>query len=391
MHFSRLSVVPPYVFAMVEGEKAKLRAAGADVVDFGLGNPDHPTPDPIVDRLVEAARIGSNHRYTISKGVKPLRDAICRWYQRRYDVALDPDTEAVVTLGAKEGIAHLMLVTVGPGDVVLVPSPSYPIHIYAPLIAGATNAVYPIGPGRDHMADIAHAFESTQPRPKVIVSCFPHNPTSAIASLAFFKELVAFAKAKDVVIVQDLAYADMVFEGDGRAPSILQVDGAKERCVEFFSMSKSYNMPGWRVGFCVGNKQLVGALSHIKTYMDYGHFGPIQTAAAWALDNGDAFPHEIRALYQARAAPLTKGLNDAGWPVEPPRGTMFLWAPIPEKFRAEGSFAFASRLLQQAHVAVSPGEGFGAEGQGFVRFSLLEDEPRTLEACARIGKVLRGG
>jgi alanine-synthesizing transaminase len=390
MHFSRLSVVPPYVFAMVEAEKAKLRATGADVIDFGLGNPDHPTPTPIVDRLVEASRIGANHRYTISKGVQPLREAISRWYARRYDVRLDPEKEAVVTLGAKEGIAHLMLVTIGPGDVALVPSPSYPIHVFAPLIAGATNAVYPIGPGRDHMADIAHAWESTQPRPRIIVSCFPHNPTSATVSLDFFKELVAFAKARDVMVMQDLAYADMVFEGDGRAPSILQVPGAKDNCVEFFSMSKSYNMPGWRVGFCVGNAQMVGALSHIKTYMDYGHFGPIQAAATWALDNGDAFAGEIRALYQSRAKPLVDGLNKAGWPVDAPRGTMFVWAPIPERFRAEGSFAFTARLLKDAHVAVSPGKGFGLEGDGFVRFSLLEDAPRSEEACARIAKVVRG-
>ncbi|MFM2153044.1 MAG: alanine transaminase [Pseudomonadota bacterium] len=390
MEFARLSVVPPYVFAMVEAEKTRLRAAGHDVIDFGLGNPDQPTPTPIVDRLVEQARIGANHRYTVSKGIQPLREAVCRWYKRRYDVDLDPNTEAVVTLGVKEGLAHLMLVTVRGGDAVLVPSPSYPIHVFAGPIAGAVNALYPIGPGRDHMADIAKAFEATHPRPKVIVTCFPHNPTSATVSLDFFKELVAFAKKKNVLVVQDLAYADMVFEGDGRAPSILQVEGAKSHCVEFFSMSKSYNMPGWRVGFCVGNAEVVGALSHIKTYMDYGHFGPIQLAAAWALDNGDAFAKDIRDVYVSRAGPLVKGLNAIGWPVEPPRGTMFLWAPIPEKFKAEGSFAFAKRLLNEAHVAVSPGAGFGIEGDGYVRFSFIEDEPRVNEACARIARVLKG-
>jgi alanine-synthesizing transaminase len=390
MHFARLSIVPPYVFAMVEAEKAKVRATGADVIDFGLGNPDHPTPDPIVDRLVEAARVGSNHRYTISKGVLPLREAISRWYARRYDAKIDAEKEAVVTLGVKEGIAHLMLVTIGMGDVALVPSPSYPIHVFAPLIAGATNAVYPIGPGRDHMRDIAIAYENTQPRPRIMISCFPHNPTSATVSLDFFKELVAFAKKKDLMIAQDLAYADMVFEGNGRAPSIMQVPGAKDVAVEFFSMSKSYNMPGWRVGFCVGNEKMVGALAHIKTYMDYGHFGPIQAAATWALDNGDAFTNEIREVYQRRAQPLADGLNAAGWPVEAPRGTMFQWAPIPDKFKHLGSFGFASKLLQEAHVAVSPGKGFGLEGDGYVRFSLIEDAPRTQEACARIAKVLKG-
>lgn len=390
MPFQRLNVVPPYVFAMVEAEKVRLRASGADVIDFGLGNPDQPTPSPIVDRLEEAARVGSNHRYTVSKGVLPLRQAIARWYQRRYDVSLDADTEAVVTLGVKEGLAHLMLATVGAGDTVLVPSPSYPIHIYASLIAGATNAVYGIGPGRDHVADIARAWEATQPRPSVLVTCFPHNPTSATASLDLFREIVAFAKKRDLYVVQDLAYADMVFEGDGRAPSILQVPGAKERCVEFFSMSKSYNMPGWRVGFCVGNEKLCGALAHLKAYMDYGHFGPIQAAAAWALDNGDSFVEEIRRTYWQRAEPLAAGLKAAGWAVEPPRGTMFLWAPIPEKFRAEGSFAFASRLLNEAHVAVSPGAGFGIEGDGYVRFSLIEEPARVQEACARIAKVLNG-
>jgi alanine-synthesizing transaminase len=391
MHFSRLSVVPPYVFAVVEAEKVKLRAAGADIIDFGLGNPDHPTPEPIVDRLVEAARVGANHRYTLSKGVLPLRQAISRWYGRRYGVEIDPETEAVVTLGAKEGIAHLMLVSVGPGDVVLVPSPSYPIHIYAPLIAGATNAVYEIGPGRDHLRDIATRWESTKPRPKVVLTCFPHNPTSATVSLDFYRELVAWAKAKGVVIVNDNAYADMVFEGDGRAPSILSVPGAKERCVEFFSMSKSYNMPGWRVGYCVGNSQIIGALSHIKTYMDYGHSAAVQAMAAWALDHGDAFPSEIRAMYRERAQVLVSGLTEAGWAIEPPRGTMFLWAPIPERFRHEGSFAFASRMLREAHVAVSPGAGFGEEGDGYVRFSLLHDPPLVHEACARIGRFLKAG
>ncbi len=390
MRFARLSVVPPYVFATVEAEKNALLAAGAEIIDFGLGNPDSATPAPIVDRLLEAARVGANHRYTISKGVRPLREAICRWYRRRYDVELDPDSEAVVTLGAKEGIAHLMLVMVGPGDVVLVPSPSYPIHIYGPLLAGATNAVYPIGPGRDHLTDIVRAFEATQPRPRVILANFPHNPTSATASLDLFRELVAFAKKKDVAVVQDLAYADMVFDGDGRAPSILQVPGAKERCVEFFSMSKSYSMPGWRVGFGVGNRDIIGALAHVKTYMDYGHFAPVQAAATFALDHGDEFPKEMRELYRRRALPLSKGLTDAGWPVDPPKGTMFLWAPLPERFRSEGSFAFASRLLQEAHVAVSPGGGFGPEGNDHVRFALIEDEPRIQEACARIAKVLRG-
>lgn len=390
MHLSRMHIVPPYVFATVEAEKVRVRAEGADVIDFGLGNPDHPTPMPIVERLIDAARIGANHRYTLSKGVLPLRKAISRWYERRYGAQIDPEGEAVVTLGVKEAIAHLMLVAVGPGDVVMVPSPSYPIHVFGPLIAGATNAVYPIGPGRDHMADIARAFEATKPRPKLILTCFPHNPTSATVSLDFYEELVAFAKKHDVYVANDLAYADMVFEGDGRAPSIMQVPGAKDRCVEFFSMSKSYNMPGWRVGFCVGNRTIVGGLAHIKTYMDYGHFGAVQAAAEWALDHGDGFTAEIRDLYRGRAAPLAKGLRDAGWPVEEPRGTMFLWAAIPEKFRQMGSFAFASKLLREAHVAVSPGAGFGEEGDGYVRFALLEDEARALEACARISKVLKG-
>jgi alanine-synthesizing transaminase len=374
----------------VEAEKAKVIASGASVIDFGLGNPDQPPATPIVDRLVEAAKVGANHRYTISRGVAPLRQAISRWYARRYDVRVDPEKEAVVTLGVKEGIAHLMLVTVGASDVVLVPSPSYPIHIYAPLIAGATNAVYPIGPGRDHMADIAHAWETSQPKPRVLLTCFPHNPTSATVAPEFYRDVVAFAQKRGLMVMNDLAYADMLFDGDGRAPSILQVPGAKDCCVEFFSMSKSYNMPGWRVGFCVGNAEMVGALAHIKAYMDYGHFGPIQAAATWALDHGEEFPRGIRDLYKRRAGTLVRLLGEAGWKVEPPRGTMFLWAPIPERFRAEGSFAFTTRLLNEAHVAVSPGGGFGAEGNGYVRFSLIEDEPRCAEACQRIGKVLRG-
>ncbi len=390
LHFSRLGVVPPYVFATVEAEKARVIATGADVIDFGLGNPDQPTPAPIVERLEEAARVGGNHRYTISKGIAPLRQALTRWYARRYDVRLDADSETVVTLGAKEGIAHLMLVTVGAGDVVLIPSPSYPIHVYAPLIAGAVNAVYPIGPGRDHMADIARAWESTQPRPRLILTCFPHNPTSATVSAEFYRDLVAFAKKRGLMVANDLAYADMLFDGDGRAPSILQVPGAKSCCVEFFSMSKSYNMPGWRVGYCAGNPQMIGALAHIKTYMDYGHFAPIQLAAAWALDHGDEFPKAIRDMYRARAVPLVRGLAEAGWHIESPKGTMFLWAPVPERFRSESSFAFASRLLQDAHVAVSPGGGFGLEGNDHVRFSLIQEEARSNEACARIAKVLRG-
>ena len=386
--FSRIQRLPPYVFNITGEMKISARRRGEDIIDFGMGNPDGATPKHIVDKLVEAAQKPATHRYSVSRGVPRLRRAICNWYKTRYDVDLDPDSEAIVTIGSKEGIAHLCLAILDSRDTVLVPNPSYPIHIYGPVIAGAHVVSVPVHDQEQFLAQLEELIPRMVPRPKALIVNFPSNPTTECVELPFLARLVELAREYGFHLIHDLAYADIAFDGY-KPPSVLQVPGAKDVAVEFFTLSKSYNMPGWRVGFCVGNRELVGALIHIKAYMDYGHFGPIQAAATWALDHGDEFPREIRAMYQARALPLARGLAEAGWPVEPPKGTMFLWAPLPEKFQAEGSFAFATRLLNEAHVAVSPGAGFGPEGDDHVRFSLIEDEPRVKEACARLGKVLR--
>lgn len=387
--FPRIDRLPPYVFNIVGNLKQQARAAGEDIIDFGMGNPDQATPDHIVDKLVETAKRGDTHRYSQSKGIPRLRKAICDWYKKRYDVDLDPNSEAIVTLGSKEGLAHLALATTGPGDAILVPNPSYPIHPYGFVIAGADIRHVPMSSNEDEFfSELESAIHNSWPRPKMLVLNFPSNPTTQCVELDFFEKVVAIAREHDIWVVQDLAYADLCFDGY-QAPSILQVDGAKDIAVEFFSMSKSYNMPGWRVGFCVGNPTLVGALERIKSYLDYGMFTPIQVAAISALEGDQSCVEDINKLYLNRRNVLCDGLNDAGWPVVPPKATMFVWAEIPEFYRDMGSLEFSKKLLKDAKVAVSPGVGFGEHGEGFVRFGLIENEHRTRQAIRNIRRMIR--
>lgn len=387
--FPRIDRLPPYVFNIIGKLKQKARAAGEDIIDFGMGNPDQPTPDHIVDKLVETARRGDTHRYSQSKGVPRLRKAICDWYKKRYDVDLDPNSEAIVTLGSKEGIAHLAMATTGPGDAILVPNPSYPIHPYGFVIAGADIRHVPMSDSEESFfSELESAIQNSWPRPKMLVLNFPSNPTTQCVELGFFEKVVAIAREHSIWVVQDFAYADLCFDGY-KAPSILQVPGAKEIAVEFFSMSKSYNMPGWRVGFCVGNPILVGALERIKSYLDYGMFTPIQVAAISALEGDQACVEEIIKLYMSRRNVLCDGLNDTGWPVTLPKATMFVWAEIPEFYRDMGSLEFSKKLLEDAKVAVSPGVGFGEHGEGFVRFGLIENEHRTRQAIRNIRRMIR--
>jgi len=386
-NFPRINKLPPYVFDEIGSMKAAARKAGEDIIDFGMGNPDQPTPRPIVEKLRESSLKPSTHRYSQSKGIPRLRKSICDWYQRRYDVKLDPDTEAVVTMGSKEGLGHLALATLDKGDAVLVPNPSYPIHPYGFVIAGADIRHVPIGEGIDFFSELEKAVKDTFPKPKMLVLNFPGNPSTECVEIEFFEKIVKFAKAHKIWVIQDLAYADICFDGY-KAPSILQVEGAKDVAVEFFTLSKSYNMPGWRVGFCCGNKDLLAALARIKSYFDYGLFTPVQVAAIKALDEGDEFVEEIRLVYQSRRDVLVKGLNNAGWKVEAPKATMFLWAKIPSSLRSIGSLEFSKRLLTEAKVAVSPGVGFGEYGEGYVRFSLIENEHRTRQAVRNIKKFL---
>jgi alanine-synthesizing transaminase len=386
----RLSQLPPYVLARVDELKTRLRAEGRDVCDFGLGNPDGASPTAVVARLAaEVARPGFQ-RYMPSRGLPEPRQEICEWYQRRYDQRFDPEREAVVTIGSKEGIAHLLLALIGPGDCVLAPDPGYPIHRYGVVIAGGEPISVPVGPGRDHFRDIEEAMGRSSRRPTGLVVNFPHNPTTAVADLSFYRKVVDLALRENLWVISDLAYADLAFDGQP-APSIFQVPRAREVAVEFFTVSKSYSMPGWRVGFCVGNADLVGALATIKGYLDYGSFAPTQLAAATALRTCDSDVVENRTRYQHRAEVLVRGLREAGWPVEPPRATMFVWAPLPASHAAAGSVAFASDLLQHAEVAVAPGLGFGPGGEGHVRFSLIEPDDRVRQACERIGKFLARG
>ncbi|ROR32107.1 alanine transaminase [Inmirania thermothiophila] len=386
--FPRIRRLPPYVFAVVNDLKAAARARGEDIVDFGMGNPDQPTPAHIVAKLVEVAQRRDTHRYSASRGIPRLRRAICNWYRRRYDVALDPETEAIVTIGSKEGLAHLALAMVGPGDAVLVPNPSYPIHPYGFVIAGADIRHVPLIPGGDFFAELEKAIRDSWPRPKALVLNFPANPTTQCVDLGFFEEVVRVAREHGIWVIHDLAYADIVFDGY-EAPSILQVEGAREVAVEFFSLSKSYNMPGWRVGFMCGNRTLVAALARIKSYLDYGMFTPVQVAAITALEGPQECVGEIVERYRSRRDVLCRGLNAAGWPVEPPRATMFVWARIPEPYRAMGSLEFAKKLLAEAKVAVSPGIGFGEYGDEYVRFALIENEHRTRQAVRGIREMLR--
>ena len=385
--FKRIKRLPPYIFAITSQMKMEARKRGEDIIDFGMGNPDMGTPQHIVDKLVEAAYNPKNHRYSASRGIPKLRGAIADWYKRRYNVEIDPDTEAIATMGAKEGLSHLALATIEPGDVVLSPSPAYPIHPYSVIIAGGEVRHIPITHDSDFFEDMMVAFRQTWPAPKMLIISFPSNPTTAVVDVTFFEKVVAFAKEHNVMVIHDLAYADLVFDGY-KAPSFLQVPGAKDVGVEFFSMSKSYNMPGWRVGFCCGNRQIVGALTKIKSYLDYGMFQPIQIASIIALNGPQDCVQEIVETYRSRRDCLVDGLAKVGWDMPKPKATMFVWAPIPEKFKAMGSLEFSKMLIDKAKVAVSPGIGFGDYGDSYVRFALIENEHRTLQAIKGIKKAL---
>jgi alanine-synthesizing transaminase len=386
--FPRIKRLPPYVFNITGDLKAAARRRGEDIIDFGMGNPDGPTPRHILDKLVEAAQREDTHRYSVSKGIPRLRRAICNWYQARYGVELDPESEAIVTIGSKEGIAHLALATLGAGDHVLVPNPSYPIHIYGPIIAGADIRHVPMAAGVDFFEELEKAIRDCFPKPKMLILNFPGNPTAQCVELPFFERVLELARAYDIWVVHDLAYADIVFDGY-RAPSILQVPGAKERAVEFFTLSKSYNMAGWRVGFMVGNPVLVNALGRMKSYHDYGTFTPIQVASILALEGPQDCVEQIRATYQNRRDVLCAGLHAAGWKVEVPKATMYVWARIPEPYRSLGSLEFSKKLLQDAKVAVSPGVGFGHYGDEHVRFALIENESRSRQAVRGIKDMFR--
>lgn len=387
--FPRMHRLPPYVFSVVGDLKMQLRRQNIDIVDMSMGNPDIPTPPHIVAKLMEASQKPINHRYSLSRGIPNLRKAICDWYMRNFDVYLDPEEEAVVTMGSKEGLAHLALAMLSPGDVVFAPDPTYPIHTYAPIIAGADVRSIPIGPGRDFFEDLLTATRQTWPKPKVLFISYPHNPTTEVTSLEFFQKIVDFAKEHKIWVVHDLAYADLVFDGY-KAPSFLQAKGAKDVGVEFYTLSKSYSMPGWRMGFCVGNRDLVKALTRIKSYLDYGIFQPIQIAATVALNGPTECVQEICDIYRSRRDTLIEGLNRAGWEVPAPKATMFVWARIPEEFRKMGSVNFSKLLLNEAHLAVSPGLGFGSYGDEYVRMALIENEQRTKQAIRGIRAVLSG-
>lgn len=386
--FNRIKRLPPYVFGIVNSLKMDARRRGEDIIDLGMGNPDGATPKHIVEKLVDAARKPKNHRYSASKGITQLRMAITEWYKRRYDVDLDPESETCVTIGSKEGLSHLVLATVGPGDVVLTPTPAYPIHPYSVIIAGGEVRTVPIGPGTDFFDEMEKAYKTTWPRPKMLIMNFPHNPTTEVVhGLDFFKKVVGFAKENNIIVIHDLAYADLVYD-DYKAPSFLQAPGARDVGVEFFSLTKSYSMAGWRVGFCVGNKEIVGALIKIKSYLDYGMFQPIQIASVIALRGPQDCVEDMRHVYERRRNILVKGLKQAGWIIEPPRATMFAWAEIPDPFKKMGSLEFCKHLIKKAGVAVSPGIGFGEGGDGYVRFALVENEHRIRQATAGIKRVL---
>ena len=386
--FPRIRRLPPYIFSITDQLKREARARGEDIIDFGMGNPDQPTPQHIVDKLVETVQRGDTHRYSQSKGIPRLRKAITDWYKKRFDVDLDPESEAIVTLGSKEGIAHLAMAVLGPGDTVLVPNPSYPVHPYGFVIADADVRHVPLIQGLDFFEELEKAIVNTWPKPKVLVISFPGNPTTECVDLEFFEKVIKMAKEYSIWVVQDLAYADITFDGY-EAPSILQVPGAKDIAVEFFTMSKSYNMPGWRIGFCVGNPTLVGALGRIKSYLDYGMFTPVQVAAITALEGDQTCVADIREMYRKRRDVLCEGLNSIGWEVTPPRATMFVWAKIPPQFEHLGSLEFSKLLLKEAKVAVSPGVGFGQYGDDHVRFALIENEHRTRQALRGIRRMFK--
>ena len=389
MHeFSRIKRLPPYVFNITNELKMNARRRGEDVIDLSMGNPDGPTPQHIVDKLVEAAQRQDTHGYSVSKGIPRLRRAISTWYQRRYGVELDPDSEAIVTIGSKEGLAHLMLACLERGDTVLVPNPSYPIHIYGAIIAGADIRSVRMTPGVDFFAELERAIRELTPKPKMLVIGFPSNPTAQCVELDFFERIVALARQHNILVVHDLAYADIVFDGY-KAPSVMQVPGARDVAVEFFTMSKSYNMAGWRIGFMVGNKELVHALARIKSYHDYGSFTPIQVASIVALEGPQDCVEEIRKTYQKRRDVMAKGLHDIGWMVEVPRASMYIWAKIPDAYAGLGSIEFTKRLLEGAKIAVAPGIGFGDYGDDHVRIALIENEHRLRQAVRGIRDMFR--
>ncbi len=387
--FHRIQRLPPYVFKEVDDLKMHARRRGEDIIDLGMGNPDRPTPDPVVQKLVEAVGKPKNHRYSVSRGIHKLRLGITRWYGERFGVSLDPETEACAVMGAKEGLTHLVMATLAPGDVAFVPNPTYPIHSYSVILSDGDLRTIPLGAGGDEFIErLEQAVKTVWPRPKLLILNFPHNPTTGAVDLGFFERMVAFCREYRIMLIHDLAYADICFDGY-RAPSVLQVPGAKDLAVEFVSLSKGYNMAGWRVGFCVGNPQMVNALVRIKSYLDYGMFQPIQIAAIIALEHADEITREVSRVYQRRRDKLVNGLNRAGWPLEKPRATMYAWAPIPEPFQHLGSLEFAKLVLKEAKVAVSPGVGFGQFGDDHVRFALVENEHRILQAVHGIRDMMR--
>jgi alanine-synthesizing transaminase len=386
--FSRIKRLPPYVFNITNELKMAARRRGEDIIDLSMGNPDGPTPKHIVDKLVEAAQRQDTHGYSVSKGIPRLRKAVCDWYRRRYAVEFDPDSEAIVTIGSKEGLAHLMLATLDRGDTVLVPNPSYPIHIYGAIIAGADIRSVRMTPGVDFIAEVERAIGELIPKPKMLILGFPSNPTAKCVELGFFERIVALAREHDIMLVHDLAYADITFDG-WKAPSIMQVPGARDVAVEFFTMSKSYNMAGWRIGFMVGNKDLVTALARIKSYHDYGTFTPLQVAAIVALEGPQDCVEDIRLNYQRRRDVMVKGLHDIGWRVENPKASMYVWAKIPDSYAAMGSIGFTKHLLEQAKIAVAPGIGFGDHGDDHVRIALIENENRLRQALRGVKEMFR--
>jgi alanine-synthesizing transaminase len=389
LEFRRIGGLPPYVFAVIDQLKLELRRAGEDVIDLGFGNPDIPSPPEVVEKLCEAARKPRNHRYSASRGIPRLRQAVCELYERKWGVRLDPDTQAITTIGAKEGLCHLMWVLLQPGDSAVVPSPSYPIHIYAPVLAGAEVARVPMGGhDQDHLfGSLVETFERSWPRPRVIILSFPHNPTTATVELDFMQRIVDFARENEVLVVHDFAYADLGFDGY-EPPSILQVEGADEVCVELYTLTKSFSMAGWRVGFLLGNAAVVQALARLKSYLDYGTFQPIQIASIIAMTETPDYPEVVRDVYRSRRDSLCDGLERAGWSFPKPRATMFVWAPVPEPYRQMGSLEFATMLTRDAKVAVSPGVGFGPGGEGFVRFALVENEHRIGQAVRSVKRAL---
>lgn len=388
--FQKIQRLPPYVFGVVNKLKMELRHAGNDIIDLGMGNPDQPTPKHIVDKLVEAAQDGRNHRYSVSRGIPGLRRAICAWYKRKFDVELDPEYEAIATIGSKEGLAHLAVAITSPGDLILSPNPAYPIHPYGFIIAGADIRHVPMGPGIDYFEELTKAVRDSWPRPKILVVNFPSNPTAQVVNLDFYEKVVDFARENKLIVISDIAYAEITFD-DYKCPSILQVPGAKDVAVEFYSLSKSYNMAGWRIGFMVGNQEIVGALAKIKSYLDYGTFQPLQIAACAALNGPQDCVEEIRAMYQSRRNVLIDGLHKMGWMAEKPKASMFVWAEIPDEFKELGSLEFTKRMLVDAGVAVSPGIGFGSYGDQYVRIAMIENEHRTRQALRNIKSFLNAG